>query len=112
MKVRIFKNGDKVKVLIPSYPDALEKDTKRFYSGIEYFDCDSLSIPARKDINGECLRCHWKFDGVGKKVYVEKTFECEHDKLKSIQDKINNSDKQIALDGLLELERFKLNKKV
>ena len=110
MLIRVFNTLEGVKILVPTYPGALEKDTQRFFKGIEYFDCDSTDIPQRKDVNGNCQRCHWKFDGVNKKVVVNKTKDCEHDILKNIHTKINNTDKQVALDGLLELEKFKLRK--
>lgn len=110
MKVRVFNHPEGVKVLVPTYPEALDKDTKRFFQEVEYFDCDSSDIPPKKLPTGDCQRCHWKFDGVNKKVVVNKTKDCEHDILKNIHTKINNTDKQVALDGLLELEKFKLRK--
>ena len=110
MRVRVFNALEGIKVLIPMYPEALDKDTKRFFQGVEYFDCDSSEIPERKDAQGNCQRCHWKFDGVNKKIVVRKDQDCEHDTLKKIQDKIKNPNKAIALDGLLEMERFKLNR--
>ena len=108
--VRVFNSLHGVTVLVPAYPEALEKDTKRFFQGIEYFDCEWSELPPKKLPDGTCQRCHWKYDAENKKVIVRKDKDCEHDTLRKIQDKINNIDKQVALDGLLELERFKLRR--
>ena len=107
---RIFNTLNGVVVMTPTYVEALEKDTKRFYQDIEYFDCEVSELPLKKSLDGTCQRCHWKFDGVNKKIVIRKDQDCEHDTVKKIQDKINNPDKQIALDGLLEMERFKSRK--
>lgn len=113
MDCRVFDFGNRVAVLIPVKIEYLDKDTKKHgWENVSYFDCNFEDIPLPNDVNGNCLRCHWKADLINKKVIVSKTKDCEHDIFKRIKEKINNPDKQIALDGILELEKFKLKNKL
>ena len=114
--VRVYKNiYPECPVSVCSPAETQQHDyvmMKNNWDTLEHFDCSFEDIPQRRDINGNCLRCHWKFDDINKRVVVNKIKDCEHDILKKIQDKIKNPNKAIALEGLIEMERFKISKRV
>lgn len=113
MLCRIFEIDSRVQVMIAPTREGLERSTEKSgWSNLKYFDCDQKFLPKRMDASGNCLRCHWEVDLINKRVIVNKVGDCEHDLLKKIKMKINSPDRTIALEGILELERFKLRKEI
>lgn len=115
MRVRVFNTNEGVKVLVPTYYDALEKDTNRFFQGVPYFDCDNSELPLRRDSHtNECFRCSWLCDMVNKKVIVNKPCTCIHNDLMKLDKILDDplTTRQVKLEAMLDKELLARKQKV
>ena len=100
---------DRAKIEGESHLDFLDRaSAKTRLDAFPHVDLDDVAMPPRTLPDGTCGRCRWRVQDRAVVVNPLAPCTCGKDEYLAIKAKIENRDNAIAMQGLLELERFKL----
>jgi len=118
MKCRVFVRQDRSVIVSYFFPSAKREgesweqfmdratEKKLRYRDLPFFDMEESEVPSKKD-EGKCLRCKWIGNIQGRRIEVDLSKECIHDKISVWREQLKAADPMVGMKAVIELEKIR-----